>query len=204
MNYLRTMSRSAEPRGAPAKDHDYVRGDRRPDAKATTRARKPATPRAAPPRPTIAPTMVSQVGLDKLNAELEDLRTVQRPQIIARVATARSHGDLKENAEYEYARKEQSFIEGRIQSLEQMLRNDEVIEHEQPSDTVRLGSNVEIEEDGDRFTYKIVGSTEANPAAGRLSNNSPVGRALIGARVGDSVSVDLPSGSVSYRVLEVR
>jgi transcription elongation factor GreA len=173
-------------------------------AQATTRARKPATPRAAPPRPTIAPTMVSQAGLDKLNAELEDLRTVQRPQIIARVATARSHGDLKENAEYEYSRKEQSFIEGRIQSLERMLRNAEIIEHGGASDAVQLGSTVEVESDGEHDTYVIVGSTEANPAAGRLSNNSPVGRALIGARVGDSVSVDLPSGSVSYRVLEVR
>ena len=85
-----------------------------------------------------------------------------------------------------------------------MLRTNVVIEHDGSDDSVRLGSTVEVESDGERDTYQIVGSTEASPAAGRLSNNSPVGRALLGARAGDTVSVDLPSGTVSYRVLEVR
>ncbi len=170
----------------------------------STGTRKPAPPKSAPARPASAPTYVSREGLDKLNAELDDLRTVQRPEIINRVAVARSHGDLKENAEYEYARKEQSFMEGRIQTLEQMIRQAEVIETGGPADSVRLGSTVEVESDGDHDTYVIVGSTEANPAVGRLSNNSPVGRALLGARPGDEVSVELPSGSVTYRVLEVR
>ena len=169
-----------------------------------TRARKPASPKAVPARPTAAPTFVSREGLENLTAELDDLRTNQRPQIIARVAAARELGDLRENADYEYARKEQSFMEGRIQTLEQMLRTNIVIEQGEVGDTVRLGSTVDVESDGDHATYVIVGSTEANPAAGRLSNNSPVGRALLGARAGDSVSVDLPSGSVTYRVLEVR
>src|SRR3954451_17252756 len=171
---------------------------------ATTRARKPTTPRDAPPRPTTAPTLVSQEGLDNLNAELENLKTVQRPEIIARVATARSHGDLKENAEYEYARKEQSFIEGRIQALEQMLRHAEIIDSSQPTDAVRLGSTVDVESDGELSTYSIVGSTEAKPALGRLSHNSPVGRALLGARSGDEVVVELPGGAVVYRILDVR
>ena len=169
-----------------------------------TRARKPAPPKAAASRPANAPTYVSREGLEKLTAELDDLRTVQRPEIINRVAVARSHGDLKENAEYEYARKEQSFMEGRIQTLEQMIRQAEVIETGEASDSVRVGSTVDVESDGERDTYVIVGSTEANPAAGRLSNNSPVGRALLGARSGDVVSVELPSGQVTYRVLEVR
>jgi transcription elongation factor GreA len=173
-------------------------------SKATPTARKPARPKAPAPRPAIAPTLVSQGGLAQLNAELDDLRKVQRPQIIDRVATARSHGDLKENAEYEYARKEQSFIEGRIQMLEQMINNAEVIDTAQTSDSIRVGSTVEVESEGDHFTYQIVGSTEANPSLGRLSNASPVGRALLGARVGDAVSVELPLGSVVYRVLEVR
>jgi transcription elongation factor GreA len=177
---------------------------KRASSASATRARKPAAPKALPHRPQIAPTLVSRDGLEKLNAEYEDLRTVQRPQIIDRVATARSHGDLKENAEYEYARKEQSFIEGRIQMLEQMIRHAQVIDTAEVSDSVRVGSTVEVESDGEKFTYQIVGSTEANPAKGRLSNNSPVGRALLGARVGNSVSVELPSGSVSYRVLEIR
>jgi len=171
---------------------------------AQARARKPASPRATPLRPANSPTYVSREGLDKLNAELDDLRTVQRPEIINRVAVARSHGDLKENAEYEYARKEQSFMEGRIQTLEQMIRQAEVIETGEASDSVRIGSTVDVESDGEKDTYVIVGSTEANPAAGRLSNNSPVGRALIGARAGDDVSVELPSGQVTYHVLEVR
>ena len=171
---------------------------------AQDRARRPAPPKAPPPRPHNSPTYVSREGLDKLNAELDDLRTVQRPEIINRVAVARSHGDLKENAEYEYARKEQSFMEGRIQTLEQMIRQAEVIETGEASDSVRIGSTVDVELDGDRDTYVIVGSTEANPAAGRLSNNSPVGRALIGARAGDDVSVELPSGQVTYHVVEVR
>jgi transcription elongation factor GreA len=172
-------------------------------AAAEAKARKPAPPRDRPGRPTAAPTYVSREGLENLNAELVDLRTVQRPEIINRVAVARSHGDLKENAEYEYARKEQSFMEGRIQTLEQMIRQAEVIETGEASDSVRLGSTVDVESDGERETYVIVGSTEAKPAAGRLSNASPVGRALLGARAGDEVSVELPSGSVTYHVLKV-
>ena len=189
---------------AGAKGSSGAKTSTRTRATPSTRARKPAAPRNAPPRPTPAPTLVSQEGLDNLNAELENLKTVQRPEIIARVATARSHGDLKENAEYEYARKEQSFIEGRIQMLEQMLRHAEVIDLSQPTDSVRLGSTVDVESDGERFTYSIVGSTEAKPALGRLSNNSPVGRALVGARAGDEVTVELPSGTVVYKVIAVR
>jgi len=177
---------------------------KRASSAATARTRRPTTSKAPPPRPTTAPTLVSREGLEKLNAELEDLRTVQRPQIIDRVATARSHGDLKENEEYEYARKEQSFIEGRIQMLEQMIRNAQVIDTAEVSDSVRVGSTVDVESDGEAFTYQIVGSTEANPALGRLSNASPVGRALLGARAGDNVGVDLPSGSVTYRIIGIR
>jgi transcription elongation factor GreA len=172
--------------------------------RSTTALRKVGAIRTLAPRPTTAPTLVSQEGLDKLNSEIEDLRTVQRPQIIDRVATARSHGDLKENAEYEYARKEQSLIEGRIQMLEQMIRSAQVIDTAETSDSVRVGSTVDVESDGDTFTYQIVGSTEANPAAGKLSNNSPVGRALIGSRAGDEVTVELPAGSVVYRVVAIR
>jgi transcription elongation factor GreA len=170
----------------------------------TSRARKPAAPRAPVSRPTAEATLVSAEGLANLNAELEDLRTVQRPQIIDRVATARSHGDLKENAEYEYARKEQSFIEGRIQTLEQMVRNARIIDTAEASDSVRVGSTIDVESEGESFTYQIVGSAEAKPAQGKLSNASPVGRALLGARAGDEVVVDLPGGSVTYKVVAVR
>jgi transcription elongation factor GreA len=160
-------------------------------------------PRDAPLRPTAAPTYLSHEGLDNLTAELDDLRTRQRPQIIARVAAARELGDLRENADYEYARKEQSFIEGRILSVEQMLRTGVVIERDESLDVIHLGSTVEVETDGDHKIYVIVGSTEAKPASGRLSNASPVGRALIGAREGDEVTVELPTGSTTYRVIAV-
>jgi transcription elongation factor GreA len=183
--------------GSPARRKSTVTG-------AQTRARRAAPPKARAGRPTLEPTLVSREGLANLVNELDDLRTVQRPLIIDRVATARSHGDLKENAEYEYARKEQSFMEGRIQTLEQMIRNAQVIEATEASDTVRVGSTVDVESEGDPFTYVIVGPTEANPAQGKLSNASPVGRALLGARAGQEVRVELPAGAVSYRVVAIR
>ncbi|HEY5488688.1 MAG TPA: transcription elongation factor GreA [Candidatus Limnocylindrales bacterium] len=177
----------------------------KPSRKASTQRqpRKAPPPRDAPLRPTAAPTYLSHEGLDQLTAELDDLRTRQRPVIIARVAAARELGDLRENADYEYARKEQSFIEGRILAVEQMLRTGVVIERDESLDVIHLGSTVEVETDGDHSIYVIVGSTEAKPASGRLSNESPVGRALLGAREGDEVVVDLPTGSTTYRVIAV-
>ncbi len=178
----------------------------RPSRARTTRAGSTTrTPRSTTPlRPKPAATHLSRAGLDALTAELEDLRTNARPQVIARVKAARELGDLKENADYEYARKEQSFLEGRIQSLEQMMRTAVVINQPAESDVVQLGSTVDVESDGEKQTYVIVGSSEANPVLGRLSNASPVGRALLGARAGSEISVDLPGGSAVYRVLEVR
>ena len=171
--------------------------------KVAPRPRKTLPPRDAPLRPTAAPTYLSHEGLDQLTAELDDLRIRQRPQIIARVAAARELGDLRENADYEYARKEQSFIEGRILSVEQMLRTGVVIERDESLDVIHLGSTVEVETDGDHVIYVIVGATEAKPSSGRLSNVSPVGRALIGAREGDEVTVELPTGTTTYRVIAI-
>jgi transcription elongation factor GreA len=161
-------------------------------------------PKAAATKPAAAPTHVTADGLEKLAAELEQLRTVSRPEVIARVAAARALGDLRENADYEYARKEQSFLEGRIQTIERMLRSAVVIEAPAETDRAHLGSTVVVEHDGDEATYLLVGPTEADPAAGRISNVSPVGRALMGARAGDEVTVQLPARRVSYRVREVR
>ena len=147
---------------------------------------------------------MSQEGLDRLTVELDHLKTEVRPEVITRVATARSHGDLKENAEYEYARKEQSFTEGRIQTLEALIRTAVVAERPAPNAGAQLGSTLVIESDGEKETYVLVSSAEANAAAGRISNVSPVGRALVGARAGEEVTVQLPTTSVVYRVLEVR
>lgn len=182
----------------------------RPTKPARTQARKPAVRRVtekivAPPKTAAA--VLSRAGHKRLSAELAELRTLTRPQIIARVKAARELGDLKENGDYEYARKEQSFVEGRIQALEQLLRTGTVLAKGAPAgeaDKVRLGSTVEVEHDGERLKYVIVNTAEANPAKGRLSNSSPVGRALLGAAAGDEVTVQSPGGSVGYKVIKVR
>jgi len=180
-------------------------------ARAPTReraARRPATRRAAAAsadsRPAPDPTYVSQDGLDQLAAELEHLRTEVRPQVIARVKAARELGDLRENADYDYARKEQSFVEGRIQTLEALLKTSVVVDGGGSAGAVAVGSTVVVESDGEQQTYVVVGSSEADPSAGRISYGSPVGRALLGKRAGDGVTAQLPSRSVSLRILEVR
>jgi len=128
---------------------------------------------------------------------------VQRPQVISRVKHARELGDLRENADYEAARNEQSFLEGRIQSLQQLIDSAVIIAGDRTGEVI-LGSTVVAEVGGDRTTFHIVGSTEASPADGRISNASPVGKALMGRRAGDEVVVKLPVGEVSYRIVEVR
>lgn len=176
---------------------------RKPKATRATPAPRTTRPKSST-RPAPEPTYVSEDGLSRMTAELDDLRTSARPQVIARVKAARELGDLKENADYEYARKEQSFVEGRIQSLEAMIRTGVVIDASSKSETARLGSTLVIETDGEQMTFVLVGSAEANPAAGRISDVSPVGRALLGARAGDQVTVQLPNGSVIYQVREIR
>lgn len=185
--------------GAPASRRASTRSSA--SGSTPTTRRKPAD---APTKPAAEPTHLTADGLQKMTDELEQLRMVTRPEVTARVAAARALGDLRENADYEYARKEQSFTEGRIQALEQMLKNAVVIEAPIAGDRVRLGSTVVVESGGDEATYLLVGPTEADPAGGRISNVSPVGRALIGARAGDEVTVALPSGSVRYSVREIR
>lgn len=158
---------------------------------------------AASTKPAPEPTHVSRDGLARLRAELDDLRIVQRPQVISRVKHARELGDLRENADYEAARNEQSFLEGRIQSLQQLIDSAVIIAGDRTGEVI-LGSTVVAEVGGDRTTFHIVGSTEASPADGRISNASPVGKALMGRRAGDEVVVKLPVGEVSYRIVEVR
>jgi transcription elongation factor GreA len=172
-----------------------------PGRQPTRRSRSTATS-TTPPAPE--PTYLSSEGITQLTAELEQLRTTVRPEVIARVKAARELGDLRENGDYEAARKEQSFVEGRIQTLEALLRSSRVIDARAGNDSVRPGSTVEVEFDGQRETYVLVGSSEADPARGRLSYQSPVGQALLGARAGDEVNVELPRGAHLYRVLAVR
>ncbi len=145
---------------------------------------------------------LSQGALDRMTQELDELTRVKRREVVTRIKTAREHGDLKENAEYHTAREEQSFLEGRIQALEDRLRRAVVVD-EAATGRVMIGSIVKIETGGEKVTYTIVGSAEANPAAGRLSSASPVGAALLGALPGADVEVRTPRGTVRYRVLSV-
>ncbi len=147
-------------------------------------------------------------GAEKLRAELQRLKTVERPRIIAAIAEARAHGDLKENAEYHAAREQQSFVEGRISDIEGKLANAQIIDVTTlgPSDRVVFGATLDLlnVQTDEEITYKIVGEDEADIKAGLISVNSPVARALIGKHEGDTVVVDAPGGRLEYEIISVK
>jgi len=144
-------------------------------------------------------------GLKQIEDELEHLKTVRRQEIAIKLETAIKQGDLKENADYHDAKEEQGFIEGRIRQLEDSLRRAKVIENRGPSNVVRVGSRVTVAEVGfdEEETYVIVGAHEADPANGRISNISPIGSALLGAKVGQTVAADTPAGIIEFRVVRI-
>jgi transcription elongation factor GreA len=148
---------------------------------------------------------VTEEGLQKIVEELESLKKVKRVEIAERLEVAISHGDLSENADYHYAKQEQAFLEGRIKELEDSLRRAQVIDHDGRADKVRVGSVVTIVEEGydDPETYTIIGVHEADPGNGRISNESPLGSALLGAKVGQVVKVVTPAGEVRFRVSHI-
>lgn len=146
-------------------------------------------------------------GKQKLEDELEFLKTVKRKEVVERIKIARSYGDLSENSEYDSAKEDQAFVEGKISSLESMIRNSVIItEDEQNTDQVQLGRTVTFKElpDGDEETYAIVGSAEANPVEGLISNDSPIAKGLIGRKKGDKVKIQTPGGEMSVEVLEIK
>ncbi len=147
-------------------------------------------------------------GANKLREELEELKSVKRPQIIEAIATARAHGDLKENAEYHAAREQQSFIEGRIKDIEGKLSNAEIIDVTKLNTNGRIvfGTTVVLadEQSGEESTYTIVGEDEADIKEKLISVTSPIARAMIGKEEGDIVTVDAPAGKKDYEVVEVR
>ena len=146
-------------------------------------------------------------GLQRLEEELRNLRSVERPAVIQAIAEARSHGDLSENAEYHAARERQSFIEGRIEELEMVIGAAEVIDPSSLSgETVKFGAHVTLvdEETEKEATYQIVGVHEADIKQARLSVSSPLSKALIGKKTGDTVSVPAPSGDRSYEIVSVK
>ncbi|HLB64157.1 MAG TPA: transcription elongation factor GreA [Anaerolineales bacterium] len=148
---------------------------------------------------------VTAEGLKKLEEELELLRTVKRQEVAQRLHEAMEDGELIENAEYEAAKNEQAFVEGRILELEHMLAVAKVIEQGGPSDVVRIGSTVVVQEDGLKpEEYKIVGAAEANPKEGLISNESPLGKSLLDHRAGEEVEVKAPAGTLRFRVVKVK
>ncbi|TLD97871.1 transcription elongation factor GreA [Helicobacter jaachi] len=149
---------------------------------------------------------MTNYGYEKLVAELKNLKEVQRPNIVVEIDVARSHGDLKENAEYHAAREKQAFIEARINELGLMLANAQVIDPSTlPHDKISFGSSVKILNlDTDKeFIYTLVGSMESNPSQGLISVSSPIAKALMGKKQGDEVSIMLPNGENEFEILEV-
>ncbi|MDW0112328.1 MULTISPECIES: transcription elongation factor GreA [Sporosarcina] len=146
-------------------------------------------------------------GKKKLEEELEFLKTVKRKEVVERIKIARSYGDLSENSEYDSAKEDQAFVEGKISSLESMIRNAVIItEDELNNDEVQLGKTVTFKElpDGDEETYTIVGSAEANPIEGLISNDSPIAKGLLGRSKGDEVKIITPGGEMSVVIVEIK
>jgi transcription elongation factor GreA len=155
---------------------------------------------------TVKKNILTYAGLKKLEEELTDLKVNKRREISRKIGEAREQGDLSENAEYDAAKDEQRDIEARIEEIEAILKHAEVfVEDEADTDTVNIGCKVKLFDcDFDEeIEYKIVGSTEANSLSGKISNESPVGAALMGAKVGDLIEVEMPTMTSHYRVLEI-
>ncbi|MGE5581763.1 MAG: transcription elongation factor GreA [Bacillota bacterium] len=146
-------------------------------------------------------------GLAKLEKELEILKTVKRPEVAERLKQALEFGDISENSEYEDAKNEQGFIEGRILSIEKMLRNAKIIDEQEVNENiVSVGSKVKLVEvnGGTEVEYMIVGSAEADPENSKISNESPVGRSLMGQKVGSTVNVVVPMGTIQYKIVGIK
>jgi len=148
---------------------------------------------------------LTKQGLAKLKSELEQLRTVGRTEIAEKIRVARGYGDLSENSEYDEAKNEQAKIEARILQLEKMLENVVIIEEDGNTETVCVGVTVKVLDIDfeEELTYKVVGSAEADPLAGLISDDSPVGKALMGARVGDEVVAEAPMGELKFKILSI-
>ena len=150
------------------------------------------------------PTYLSRDGLEKLRTELDEMVSIKRPEVANRIHDAKEHGDLSENAEYEDAKNEQAFVEGRIQTLQALIKNATLIDENHSSDHVQIGSTVTVDGEDGVETFTIVGSTEARPSNGRISNESPVGRALLGRKKGDKVVVHAPAGDMTFAITNIK
>ncbi len=149
------------------------------------------------------PSYLSKEGFAKLRAELDEMISMKRPEVAQRIHDAKEHGDLSENAEYEDAKNEQAFVEGRIQTLEAIIKNATIIDEHHSTDHVQIGSTVAVDSPDGKESFTIVGSAEAKPGEGRISNESPVGRALLGKKKGDKVLVKVPAGDFTYKIMGI-
>ncbi|WP_046159938.1 transcription elongation factor GreA [Caldanaerobacter subterraneus] len=153
------------------------------------------------------PVILTYEGLKKLEEELEYLKTVKRAEVTEKIKQARAFGDLSENSEYDEAKNEQAFIEGRIATLEAMLKNAKVIDEEDIKlDEVSIGCTVKVFDEtyNEEVEYTIVGSAEADPMNNKISDESPIGKALLGKKVGETISVEVPAGVIKLKILEIR
>jgi transcription elongation factor GreA len=147
--------------------------------------------------------LLTKVGLEKLKAELKTLK--ERRKVVAeRIRIAREYGDLSENSEYDDARNEQSFVEGRVQDLEEMIKNAKVVTRTGSVGKIEMGSVVTLKIDADTFSYEIVGANESDPASGKISAESPLGFSLIGKAKGEKVDIKTPNGTNSYTIIDIK
>ena len=147
---------------------------------------------------------ITQKGFDDLKIEHQDLLKTKKPKAIDRLSKARSMGDLAENSEYAAAKEELAFVEGRVQEIEGIINNVEVIENNNNLGQVQVGSAVTVEVNGETDLFQIVGEFEADPMNKKLSQNSPIGQALINKKVGDLIEVTIPAGKVQYKIVEIK
>ncbi len=146
---------------------------------------------------------LTKSGLEKLQEELEYLKKIKMPEVVERIARAKELGDLSENAEYHDAKDEQGFIAGRIVDLENMINKSEIIKKNGSKDTVVVGCNIRVRCGNSEHKYTIVGSNEADPPKGLISNESPIGRAFLGCKVGEKINVKIPRGEMECEILEI-
>ena len=147
--------------------------------------------------------LLTPEGLEKLNQELKTLVNDKRKEVIERIREAAAHGDLSENADYAQAREEQSFIEGRIQEIEDIIKNAEIISTNSHHNNVSVGSTVTVKINGQEKKYTIVGSNEANPQEGKISNESLVGKSLLGKKTGEKFKIAAPAGEMDYEIVSI-
>lgn len=142
-------------------------------------------------------------GLEKMKKELEEIKNIKLKEVAKKIKDAKDLGDLSENAEYHEAKNEQAFLNGKAQDLESRIKNAQLIEKRSDKDVVSAGCTVDIENDGEKMTFEIVGSAESDPMNGRISIDSPTGAALFGHKTGEIVAVTTPGGETSYKILKI-